>query len=109
MQLKIEYNPTDGFVCPDDQIEAYVDNIATKFDYHVAQEKTIDIGSELIIMAIRVAIIERLLPYDLITFIYEGKEFQFDANARTNDWPSGFCEHIDEYLEILISKAPELH
>lgn len=101
----IIYDPTFGYSCPDGLFEGYVTNLAENFEAYAKAKAPIFIGSELLIMAIRVAICQGLIPFDRVAFFYDRFAMHPDKWGRLDSYPQGFCDHLDDYLAALLSDS----
>jgi hypothetical protein len=95
--MKITYCK-DGIAVPDHQAEEYAKNIS---------EEDLRVASELVVHYARVLIAEGILSSDTI-FEYEVDGVvvcsqKADSNGRLKEWPEGFCNHLDSYLDRLLN------
>lgn len=98
--LVIKYDPMLGDVMPDGKVQKYVDDTIIM----LGNEEQIDlnVGSVVLFDAFRVAIHEKKIDYRSVTTHFQGKDYNFDINARISNWPVGLCDVYDDILERLV-------
>lgn len=101
-KLIIEYDPILGDVEPDALIAGYINRLIHTFDYETEDTLHRIIASEIIISGIRVAIKQKRLDYNEVVFRFKKEDIYPTAKGRLQSWPSGFCDHWDNYLTELI-------
>jgi len=102
MKLIIEYSE-NGEAVPDLKVREWLDELLAGMNNKSDNVITtnISVGTEVMIQAIRVAIIqERLKPED-VTIRFKNQEWCFDKNGRSETWPDGFCDTNLYYMEQL--------
>jgi len=113
MPLQLIYDAVNGLPIRDGEVDLYVDTIIRT---HADSVITLDIASELLVTAIRVAIREGRLAPDHLQMLYRAyradaggllreqplQEIHFDRHGRSGFWPAGFCDHSENYLMRLL-------
>ncbi len=104
-KLIIEYKPMLGDFVQDALVQQYVNGLIYSFaeEQHLYPEVLHrDVGSELIITGIRVAIKQGKLNQNEVIFRFNGHNITADSRGRLSDWPNGFCNIWDSYLDKLL-------
>lgn len=95
----IEYCP-DGIAFADakaeDEVKKFYDSDATE----------IKVSTENFILATRARIKEGHILHTEITILFEDMELYIDAEGRLANWPAGFCDYWDRWLDRILWKAP---
>lgn len=95
-ELRITYDATNGTAIRDGQADMIAEMLIHK-DGLVCFET----ASSSLITSVRVAIKKGLIPFQKVTFVFDGKEIKPDVNGRLPEWPKGFCDHESIRLAIL--------
>lgn len=90
----ITYTP-DGVLAPDKR--AY--NVMKQL---VDTGEDVAVGSDCLITALRLLIIEGYVEAKNVTIHYEDKVFQFDEKAQLAVWHDGFCDTLENALLQLL-------
>jgi predicted ATPase len=99
--MKITYCK-DGFAIPDDRAEQFAS---------IVRYSDLRVSSELVVHYARVLVAEGVLSTNTI-FEYEVDGVvvcsqKADKNGRLKEWPKGFCDHLDSYLDRLLNIKEE--
>jgi hypothetical protein len=101
----ITYHPL-GNAIPDGAIAAYVEEVKGDIAlWKNGSQKPFcknPVGSEGVILALRIAIAKGEIEHNDIAFFWNGLLIQTDENGTIYPWPTGFCSaHFDMALEML--------
>lgn len=102
--LIVNYDPDNHFVVEDGKIEKCVNELLEMY-FKTAigvYETKITVGSELIVQYFRVAVREGKISHEDIKFEYKGQRIDVDKFGNLREWPKGFCDIVDDYLNRLI-------
>ena len=102
--FRIKYDPINGFVTPDANIEECIKNYITTFEVSSEYTYTISVGSELLIDAFRVAIREDKVSHEVVEFEFEDQILKPDSNARLDHWPRGFGDIHSNFFRRLLTR-----
>lgn len=86
----ITYTP-DGLLAPDKRAYDIMKDLLDKGE-------DIAIGSDCLISALRLLILEEYIPADKVTIHFEDKVFQFDEDAQPEIWFDGFQDVESDVL-----------
>ena len=90
----ITYTP-DGVLAPDKRAYGVMKDLLDKGE-------DVAVGSDCLITALRLLIIEGYVQAKDVTIHFDEKVFQFDEKAQLDVWHEGFCDTIDNALLQLI-------
>jgi hypothetical protein len=98
--LTIHWDPMDGESPPEGRVRERARQILK-----VSQEgdAEVRIGNTLLINEFRLFLKNEELGVKDVVFMYGQRQLQHYQNGRFSDWPSGFCDLMDEQLEQLLS------
>lgn len=88
--VKVRFDPINGSVIADGLVDSFVDHLI-----NIADERTILIGSGIIIDALRVRV--RRGEITLIVYFNE-HTIEFNDRGSAISWPNGFCDIHHEIL-----------
>lgn len=100
-KIIVHYSPEYGSTTPDGQIVKRVEEIIEDF---IANKYTnvVYVGSEIILIAFRVAVKEgKLRPKDIV-FRFKNQNIQIDKNGECSHYPEGFMDFTNSLLMRLI-------
>lgn len=94
--MEVRYDPFNGLVIPDGQIQQWADQ--------VQNNPVVTIGSETMMNELRARHREKRLHITAVKYWTEGHfiSLEIDTDGRINEWPDGFCDHNDKALERLL-------
>ncbi len=58
-----------------------------------------------IIERVRVGIAEGELPFDQVTFVFNGQMFQANKYGAVYDWPTGWCDQGGKHAQRILNAA----
>lgn len=90
----ITYTP-DGLLAPDKRAYDVMKELIDKGE-------DVAVGSDCLIMALRLLIIEGYVQAKDVTIHFEEKVFQFDEKAQLDVWHNGFCDTVEKSLLQLL-------
>jgi hypothetical protein len=94
--LTIEYDSWNGTSVSDGMIEILIFNW---LEDGLTYFKT---GSENLILATRALIAEGRIPHTDIQFLFRGQMHKPVQDGRLSEWPSGFCDFSEKWLQKLL-------
>jgi len=65
--------------------------------------QNIRVSTDNFITAVRVLVCEGKFPHDQVEFRYEDHRMIPDRHGRLSNWPNGFCDYNDGWLDRLLS------
>jgi hypothetical protein len=92
-KLTVVYDPFDGDVVTDGHVQHYVNKVIDDLRY---ENVLINVGSELIVEHLRLAIGEGKIAHDRAVFIFNDQEIKFGcagSMVQPSRWPEGFCDN----------------
>lgn len=93
-----------GSAISDFALEEFFDRVVA--DIKAKREVYWPVPSEIAIRRLRVGIAEGVISPNDITFRFEGKTVEVDRWGRVFNWPKGFCEATQDYLDRLLERKP---
>lgn len=92
---------------PDSEVEPWVKETSREYVQGKSTRKTPDytvhIGQELILTCFRVIHKEqKLIPSSELQIRYNGVIIPIDDFGRLSDWPKGFCDYNDDFLNRIL-------
>lgn len=102
--LIIKYTDKKAHLIADGKAEEFAaEMIRIYFDKFNKRDFTINVGTELVIMAFRVLVCEGKLHHEQIEFHYNGKVIRINKDGRyLCPPPEGFCDRFDDFLDRLL-------
>jgi len=102
MKLTIRYSKV-GKIVPDLAVTEWLEELMEQIE-NTPEVNTIsiEIGGEVMINAVRLAIKQERLNCEDVTIQFEDQEWQFDYDGRCLSWPVGFCDTNEFLLEHLL-------
>jgi hypothetical protein len=96
--LIVHYDPINGKSLPDQMV-------AREFEKDIAESignvHSVDIGVELYINYLRIAVKQKRISKDDIQIMFDGEIIEINSSGCLSHWPKGFCDTIDETLMLL--------
>lgn len=91
---------------PDSEIESWVKESIKQYQewdkYPTNSEFVLRIAQEMLITMFRVAVKEGMISSDKIELRFNGQTLRIDQFGRIEDWPKGFCDYNDDFLNRLL-------
>ena len=102
--LSIYYAPEDkdSVALRDAEIEGYVNSVVEDYNINGDTNKSVYIGSELIVAYFRVEVQSGRIGYKDIQFIFRDRFIKCDKNGQLNEWPDGFCDYNDKVTNVML-------
>ena len=103
MKLIIRYSKV-GKTVPDLAVMEWFEELMEQIENTrpAIHTMSIEIGGEVMINAVRVAIKQERLNYKDVTIQFLDQEWQFNKDGTCFKWPSGFCDVNVNLLEQLL-------
>lgn len=104
MKLIVKYSDS-GFTTPDLKVQKWLEDLLGQLNNPSESNHNfiaIEIGSEVMINAIRVAIKHEQLKHEDVIMQFKDQEWKLDKDGRFKKWPDGFCDVNINYLEQLV-------
>jgi len=103
MKLIIRYSKV-GKIVPDLAVTEWLEELMEQIANTPPEVNTIsiEIGGEVMINAVRLAIKQERLNCEDVTIQFLDMEWQFEKNGRCLRWPDGFCDTNVFLLEHLL-------
>ena len=89
---KLTYDPTNGNAIPDGQVIQVACDLPDEYTT----------SNELLITAVRALVCHGTLSHEEIEIYYRGELIHMNSDGRIKDWPQGFCDNNDKFLEMLL-------
>lgn len=97
----IEYS-WEGIAYPDSKAESAARTLfSNDFPFHVM------VSTENFITAARALIHEGVIPHTKVEFRFGEYVLRPNRNGRLEDWPEGFCDYGDGWLDRLLVGMPD--
>ena len=97
-KLTVEFDGDDGVALPDNKSRGYVDDVIT----NRATTPYVVIGTELLLMLFRCAVVEKKIKHTDLKFMFEEKLIDVDRYGTCREWPKGFGDVGLDALDILV-------
>lgn len=108
--LIIKYT-NEGIVVSDAKAEEWAKEIIKTYLSFTDEDMTIPVGTAVMISAIRLSVLEGLIPHTEIEFKFNGELLGLNKYANIEKWPKGFCDvetsFIGRILRLQIDKRKE--
>ena len=103
MKLIVKYSE-NGKAVPDLKVGEWFEDLMGKIEAHPESTHTmgIEVGTETMINAIRLAIFQERLNHEDVTIQFKDQEWQFEKCGGCHTWPHGFCDTNSNYYEHLL-------
>lgn len=105
--LRLRYDPTTGEAVRDER----ADRLARDFISLSSEDRTVDLvyGTENIFYAVRILIQEGKIDPGNIQIQFRDTLIQVNRRGDLSEWPEGFCDYTDRWLEKLIGWKVDNH
>lgn len=101
--MKIFFDDKNGLVVPDGKVTETALAI-------VKAGKDITVGSDLLVTAIRLALIENKIDYKSVVFVFNGKNIILNEKYQITKYPTGFCDVEQNILRnIRLEQKKSIH
>jgi hypothetical protein len=98
--INIIYRPKEAdLAIADGNVDYWVNQVISHKD---VDGKEFWISTGLCIDALRVAVKQRKLDHDNVRILYENNDIRIDKNGTLDNWPNGFNDKLDTYLNQLL-------
>jgi len=97
-KLIIEFNGDNGIALPDNKSQEYVDEVIA----NRATTPYVVIGTELLLILFRCAVIEKKIKHTDLKFMFKEKLIDVGKYGTCREWPKGFGDVGIDALDVLI-------
>lgn len=93
MTIYVEFDPFSGPPVRDGDINQQLEDISWTLAHGISPDNKWEYrySNELVILAIRVAIIEGRFKHTDFKFVYQGAEMNISEDGDFDPWPNSFC------------------
>jgi hypothetical protein len=106
MKLNVIYSG-EGQAVADLRVQDWLDDLLSRLEHCGLESHTIDVGTDVMVSIIRLAVIEGRLDHEDVTFYFEDYIITVDENGMFNLSPKGFCDTLTEISRKLLEKNKE--
>lgn len=101
MKITVKYSGESAICVPDLKVHDWVDKLVRIYESQT-EDYTVVVGNEVMINAIRVAVLYERINHKDIVFSFEGEELAVDKDGRLPVWPNGFADTNVDLLQSLV-------
>lgn len=94
--LILEYHP-DGICVADTKTMEAAESLVEKAN-DIDQMFEVKFAQAMILDAVRVLMKRSIIDHTSVQFKFNDNLMYCDKNGTLSDWPSGFCDHTEDYL-----------